>query len=203
MRFGSRKLLYTAAISIACILIAGTAIFLIQTTQTTYTVKQSTASIMPSQPERAIGIPTKLNIPAINVSADIKLLGLTSSGNMEAPEAPLDAGWYRLGARPGNIGSAVIAGHYGESSSKIKSVFDNLETLKKGDKISILDDAGETIVFIVQSTRILPRNDDAKSVFTSNDGKAHLNLITCHGTWEQDEQTYSDRYVVYTDAASQ
>ena len=202
MRFRSRKLLYAAVIGIAGIFIIGIASPLTQT-QTYAPIKQSTASIKkPSRPERAIGIPTKLNIPALNISADIKLLGLTPSGNMEAPEALLDVGWYRLGSRPGSIGSAVIAGHYAESGSNVQSVFDNLEMLKKGDKVSVLDDAGETIVFIVQSTRILHRDEDAKSVFTSSDGKAHLNLITCHGNWEQAEQTYSDRYIVYTDVAS-
>jgi sortase A len=201
MRLRSRKL-YVALIVSVGILIAGSTILLTQA-PTYIPVKQSTASIVPSKPLRAIGIPTKLSIPAININADIKPLGLTASGNMEAPHAPLDAGWYRLGPRPGSVGSAVIAGHYGASSSNIQSVFDNLEALKTGDKISILDDAGETIVFIVHTTRILHRDDDTTGVFTSSDGKAHLNLITCHGTWEQNEQTYSDRYVVYTDAVTQ
>jgi sortase A len=201
MRLRSRKL-YVALIASVGILIAGSTILLTQA-QPYVPVKQSTPSITPSKPLRAIGIPTKLSIPAININANIKPLGLTASGNMEAPQAPLDAGWYRLGPRPGSIGSAVIAGHYGASNSNIQSVFDNLEALKTGDKISILDDAGETIVFVVQTTRILHRDDDTTGVFTSNDSKAHLNLITCHGTWEQNEQTYSDRYVVYTDVVPQ
>jgi len=33
----------------------------------------------------------------------------------------------------------------------------------------------------------------------TNDGLAHLNLITCIGVWEQITQGYSQRLVVFTD----
>lgn len=36
-------------------------------------------------------------------------------------------------------------------------------------------------------------------VFTSTDGKAHLNLITCFGSWDTDAKQYTDRFVIFTD----
>ena len=152
----------------------------------------------PTKLVRAAGIPTTIKIPAIQVDAAIDMVGTTPAGDMEAPKSPMVTGWYKSGPRPGTVGSAVIAGHYGDSSSKVKSAFDNLNNLKIGDEITISDDANETFTFVVTKTLILGRNDNSQDVFTSDDGKSHLNLITCHGTWEQSEQTYSDRFIVYT-----
>ena len=55
------------------------------------------------------GIPIRLTIPKIKVDATIKSLGLTSNGNMDTAKGPYDVGWFNLGPRPGEIGSAVIA----------------------------------------------------------------------------------------------
>jgi len=33
----------------------------------------------------------------------------------------------------------------------------------------------------------------------SNDGKAHLNLITCAGVWDEVEKSHSSRLVVFAD----
>lgn len=40
---------------------------------------------------------------------------------------------------------------------------------------------------------------DASGIFGSNDGKAHLNLITCEGIWDATKKSYSKRIVVFTD----
>lgn len=40
---------------------------------------------------------------------------------------------------------------------------------------------------------------DATRVFRSDDGKAHLNLITCQGAWDKQAKQYSKRLVVFTD----
>ena len=42
-------------------------------------------------------------------------------------------------------------------------------------------------------------NADAKDVFNLNDGKAHLNLITCVGIWNKIKKSRSERLVVFTD----
>jgi len=53
--------------------------------------------------------------------------------------------------------------------------------------------------FAVTAIRMYNPDDDATQVFVSTDGKAHLNLITCQGSWNNTEQTYSERLVVFTD----
>jgi len=125
-------------------------------------------------------------------------VGLTSDGAMDEPKGPTEVVWYNLGPRPGENGSSVIAGHYGWNNNT-SAVFDNLHTIRTGDKIYIEDEAGAQVAFVVREIRIYDRNDDASDVFTSSDGKAHLNLITCTGAWIHVEKTRADRLIVFTD----
>src|SRR3989338_630451 len=84
-----------------------------------------------------IGLPVRLNIPAIHVvNAAIEYVGLTPQGAMDVPKGPSNAAWYKLGPRPGEEGSAVIAGHEGWKEGT-PAIFDNLHTLRKGDRVTI------------------------------------------------------------------
>lgn len=139
-----------------------------------------------------------LKIPKINVLANIESVGLTSYGAMDVPKGPVDVAWYALGPRPGEIGSAVISGHFGWKNG-ISAVFDNLYKLQVSDKIYIEVDGGATTTFVVREIRTYGENDIVPDVFSSNDEKAHLNLITCEGIWNKVSKSYSKRLVVFTD----
>lgn len=145
------------------------------------------------------GLPIFLKIPKINVNATVIPMGITKDGAMEAPDGPKDVGWFKLGSRPGDIGSAVIDGHYGYWKSGAGSVFDDLNKLRKGDEIYVEDENGTTATFVVQKILIYDPSDDTSSLFNSSDGLSHLNLITCEGTWNETLKTYSDRLVIFAD----
>lgn len=148
--------------------------------------------------EASEGIPVRIKIPKIKVDAAVEYVGLTESGAMDVPKGPSNAAWFDLGTRPGEVGSAVIDGHSGYKDNK-PAVFDNLYKLKKGDKISVLDEKGMTVNFVVREIRKYNPNADAADVFSSNDTKAHLNLITCTGFWNKIWKSHSERLVVFTD----
>jgi len=145
------------------------------------------------------GLPVRLNIPKINVDAAIIPLGVTKDGAMDAPSGPKDVGWFKLGTRPGNVGSAVIDGHYGYWKNGEGSVFDDLNKLRKGDEVYVKDDKGATITFMVRKILTYDQNGDAATIFNSSDGKSHLNLITCEGEWNNVQKTYSNRLIIFTD----
>lgn len=145
------------------------------------------------------GFPVHLKIPRISVDASIEYVGLTPGGAMDITKKPDDVSWYELGPRPGERGSAVIAGHYGTWKDGAHSVFDNLSTLERGDTISVEDDQGATTTFIVRDSRLYDPKSNASDVFESSDGIAHLNLITCDGVWDAISKSYSKRLVVFTD----
>jgi LPXTG-site transpeptidase (sortase) family protein len=144
------------------------------------------------------GLPIRLVIPEIDAAAAIEYVGLTPQGAMAVPAGPTSTAWFDLGPRPGEIGSAVIAGHEGWKDG-IRAVFDDLYELRIGDKVYVEGGQNKIATFVVIGIRTYGQNGDASDVFDSKDGKAHLNLITCEGMWNAAQKSYSDRLVVFTD----
>ena len=140
--------------------------------------------------------PVRLLIPSLKVDANIQPVGVTAQGAMESPNNIFGVGWFYLGPRPGEKGSAVIAGHVDGERGEV-GVFANLYKLKKGDKIYIQDNKRKSLIFIVVESR---RYDPgyAEEVFSRND-QAYLNLITCDGVWDGVSKRYTKRLVVFTD----
>jgi len=151
----------------------------------------------PEQVSATISLPARLKIPAIGVDAAVEYMGLTADGAMDTPKVPENVGWYKLGQRPGEIGSAVITGHFGWKNGKA-AAFDNLKSLQPGDTLFIEDDKGVSTTFVVRELKTYGKNDNSAPVFGSSDGKSHLNLITCEGTWDSVSKSYSKRLVVFT-----
>ncbi len=144
------------------------------------------------------GLPVRLQIPVIAVDSAIEDALITPDGRMDIPAGTENVAWFALGPHPGDVGSAVIGGHFGISNG-VKFVFYDLDKLVVGDKVYVVNDEGETLAFQVKRIQLFDRNADATTVFTSYDGKAHLNLITCEGIWNQVNGTYPLRRVVFTD----
>lgn len=147
------------------------------------------------------GLPVRLRIPAIGVDSAIEDALITPDGRMDVPSGTKNVAWFALGPNPGEEGSAVIGGHYGFYEGNTgPTVFYNLDQLKVDDRIYIIDDKGDTLGFVVRDIKLFDRNADATTVFTSNDGLAHLNLITCEGVWNKVNDSYPQRRVIFTDA---
>ena len=143
-------------------------------------------------------LPVRIKIPKVNVDASIQYVGLTPQGSVGVPNGPDDAAWFQNSPRPGEDGNAIIDGHSGWKDG-IPAVFDNLFKLRKGDKVYIENEKGNIVTFVVRESRTYSLDEDASDVFVSNDGKAHLNLITCSGPWDKILKSHSDRLVVFTD----
>lgn len=148
--------------------------------------------------EMRSGLPARLSIPRIGVDAALESVGLTPEGAMDVPTGPANAAWFSLGPRPGEEGSAVIAGHYGWKDG-LPAVFDDLSSLQKGDNIYVEDENGVLTAFVVRELRSYGEYEDAPEVFGSSDGKVHLNLVTCGGAWNANSKTYAKRLVVFAD----
>lgn len=142
--------------------------------------------------------PIQIRIPSIGVNTNVESLGLTKDGAMDSPAGPSATGWYSLGTIPGNVGSAVIDGHSGYKNNK-PAVFDNLKKVAVGDKIYVKNMTGITNTFIIRKLKDYDPSIDATAIFTSKDGLAHLNLITCTGTWDANKKSHSKRLVVFAD----
>lgn len=155
-----------------------------------------------ADPIVAVAVPAQLKIPKIKVDTATVHVGMNAQGDMDIDENPKQAAWYKLGAKPGEEGSAVIAGHYGWKNG-VPSVFNDLHTLVAGDKISTVGEDGEMLTFVVTRLATYAPDQNAVEVFRSDDGKAHLNLVTCQGSWNNSLSTYSERLVVFSDLVVQ
>ena len=143
--------------------------------------------------------PVRLIIPAIGIDAAIESLGILSNGNLATPvQHPWDdAGWYDLGPRPGEIGSAVIDGHL-DRPGGYPAVFWHLKDLHIGDKVMVVDAHGKTLRFHVIDFAFYPVQAlPVQEIFGNNQG-LYLNLITCAGDWIPDQHQTNQRLVIYT-----
>lgn len=136
----------------------------------------------------------RLIIPVIKVSATIIQLGIGKNGEMETPKDFREAGWFHLGPRPGEQGTALIAGHL-DSAYGAPGVFWHLNKLKTGDDIYIIDHNKKTLHFQVKDNKIYSSSAPLEEIY-GRGGKARINLITCNGVWDRETQDYSNRLVV-------
>ncbi len=160
-------------------------------------------------PPTAIPVPvtppfTRLLIPAIGVNASIESVGVRPDGTMETPaQRPWnDVGWYNAGPRPGERGSAVIAGHLDRPGGN-PAVFWHLRDLRVGDSVLVVDTSGKALRF--QVTRIIffqPQDAPVQDIFGNTAG-SFLNLTTCAGDWIPTQHQTAQRLVVYTSFAGQ
>jgi sortase (surface protein transpeptidase) len=149
------------------------------------------------QKKTTAGLPVSLRIPRIGIDTKVEHLGMTPAGEMAAPQEDQDVAWFDLGPRPGDTGSAVIAGHLDGRGGKL-AVFDKLSELSPGDNLSVEDDQGKTISFTIRSKHLYASGEIVPKVFSSESG-THLNLITCAGTWDASRKSYSQRLVIFAD----
>ncbi len=180
------------------ILIAWTALSLVKSIDRNGTTLPVESAVSFQSGQEEAGLPVRLRIPKIGADTLVEHAGVTLDGTMEAPTNQSNVAWFRFGPRPGEKGSAVIAGHYGWKDGQ-SSVFDNLHQLDMGDLLYVEDDRGTTISFVVREIRSYDQEADASEVFVSDDGRKHLNLITCEGVWDGITQTYATRLVIFSD----
>jgi len=141
--------------------------------------------------------PVRLYIPKLEIDADIESVGLDQEKRMDVPKEDMNVAWYNLGAKPGEVGSAVLAGHMDTATGK-PAVFYEIKNLEIGDELMVSDRDGSAYWFKVTDKRTYKDADfPIPLVFERND-LARLNLITCAGRFDQGSRNYSDRLVVFT-----
>ena len=140
-------------------------------------------------------IPARITIAAAKVSADIIPVGVTPTGNLDTPHNFVQAGWYKYGTKPGQVGSAVIDGHV-DNGASIPGPFKRLDKVRVGDDIAIDASDGSVLHFTVLSSDVYKTSAfPSDSIF--NDHRAPLlKIITCHGRFIASKKTYDERLVV-------
>lgn len=142
-------------------------------------------------------IPVTVEIPAIDVKADVTEVGLEDDGAMEVPEDGDLVGWFNRGVKPGATGNAVLAGHVDDRSGP--AIFYDLKDLEIDDEIIITDEDGTVLTFQVKDREVYPYDDAPISKVFGPSSSRNLNLITCTGEFDRDQGTHRERLVVFTE----
>lgn len=142
--------------------------------------------------------PTRLRIPKLGIDSFVQHVGVNAKGNMAAPSNFVDVGWYKYGAVPGYLGSAVITGHV-DNALGLPGVFTNLDDMKIGDEFFVESYGGKELRFKVVEIQSYPYTLVPLKVLFSRNDLPRLNLITCSGKWLSGERSYDERLVVYAE----
>jgi Sortase domain len=139
--------------------------------------------------------PVRLVIPAIGVRTALIRLGTTSSGSLQVPPTTAVAGWYDGSPRPGEIGSAVIAGHV--DSFRGPGVFFRLRLLRQADRVYVRRSDGSLVSFRVTAVREYRKDRFPTAAVYGPVPDAQLRLITCGGTFDPALRSYLSNVVVF------
>ncbi|MCZ4520643.1 class F sortase [Rhodococcus ruber] len=141
--------------------------------------------------------PARIDIPAIDVDSDVMGLGLRSDGSMEVPPGGFPAGWYMGSPIPGQLGPSILAGHVDWGGSP--GVFYRLRDLAQGDDVTVTDQDGGTVRFVVSAVEQYPKDAFPTDKVYGDIDHPGLRLITCGGQFDSDISSYDDNIVVYAD----
>jgi LPXTG-site transpeptidase (sortase) family protein len=156
-------------------------------------------TVLPRRTMDKAANPIRLVIPAVGINAFIEPVAFQPDGDMATPaQNPWeDVGWYNVGPRPGERGSAVIDGHL-DRPGGYPAVFWRLRDMHVGDEVLVMNTTGEMQHFRVTRISLYsPQEAPIQDIF-GNWGGTYLNLITCAGDWIPSEHQTNLRLVVYT-----
>lgn len=144
----------------------------------------------------ARSMPTHLTIPALGLSVPLLSLGLNVDGTVSVPTDIYEPGWYKLGATPGQLGTAVILGHV--DSYRGPAVFFKLRDLVVGDRVNVRLADGVTARFrVIGTATYLKASFPSQLVYGARSYGA-LQLVTCGGAFDNGTGHYLSNVVVYT-----
>lgn len=145
---------------------------------------------------RAVNPPVRLVVDALRADLAVDAVGIEQNGDMEIPPDAARAGWYRFGPAPGaNAGATVIAAHSGSPATP-RGPLRHLGDLSPGESIDITRADGTTLRYVVESAHLIPKTTIDLTEHFRREGEHRLVLITCAGTWAEDQRSYSDNAVV-------
>lgn len=142
-------------------------------------------------------IPTWVNIPAIGARSSLVQLGVNQDKSVQVPPVsePLQAGWYKYGPTPGQVGPAVILGHI--DGNHQEGIFWRLHEVKAGDIVQVGRQDGKALTFTVRKVDQVSKKAFPTSAVYGNTPDSQLRLITCGGAFDASAHNYLDNIIVY------
>lgn len=173
------------------------------TTTTTTTTAPAPTSAAPTTSTEPAPVPAgeqpgRLRIPSLGVDAAVEPVGLAPDRQMEIPPAE-DVGWYELGPRPGDPGSAVLAAHV-DFAGRPGAFFD-LAGVAEGAEV-LLDGPSGTRRYVVTTREQVAKADVQLERYFTTEGPSRITLITCGGAFSRSSGHYEDNLIITAVPAS-
>lgn len=202
-KLAGRRLIAVIALAAGVVVVgAGAAGLALTRTPAAARLDPAPALPAPSGPIVAVGqaepvtaLPVSLVIPSIGVQTPLVDLGVTADGALQVPASTSVAGWYTGSPRPGDTGSAIIAGHIDSVSGP--GIFYHLSQLQPGAKVYIRNANGTLAVFRVTQVQAYAKDDFPTGAVYGPTPDPELRLITCGGAFDAARKSYESNTVVY------
>ncbi|HEY0638467.1 MAG TPA: class F sortase [Pseudonocardiaceae bacterium] len=145
----------------------------------------------------ARSVPAEVIVPGIGAASSLVELGLNPDETVQVPpvDNPMQAGWYALGATPGEAGPAVILGHVDGGGRP--GIFHRLHEVEAGEEVLVRRADGVTAVFTVTRVAQVPKSEFPTEEVYGGSGAPELRIITCGGEFDRERQSYRDNVIVY------
>ncbi|MFD9543107.1 class F sortase [Streptomyces sp. NPDC060022] len=169
----------------------------ISTTAPSATVSSPPAAAVPAEP-MAASEPVRVRVPSADVdTGPVLKLGLAADGTVEVPSVGQAdrIGWYTKGVTPGELGPAVLIGHF--DTAKGPAVLKNVSRIRAGDRITVSRADGSEAVFAVRALEQVDKDSFPTDKVYGETTRPELRLITCGGELENGHRP--DNIIVYAD----
>ncbi|MDQ6673904.1 MAG: class F sortase [Chloroflexota bacterium] len=155
------------------------------------------AALVPQPvPPSAATEPARLVVQRLGLDTAIQSTAPAPDGSLPAPAEPETIAWYTDSARLGEGGTMLLAGHVDWVGRR--AAFRDLDTLRQGDDVSVIDTDGAPLHYRVTETQWYPEDSPALHhlMVSPGWGPPTLTLVTCGGPFDLASRSYLDRLVV-------
>ena len=144
-------------------------------------------------------VPVRLRISTLGIDAAVGPVGRLPDGTVEVPARWEDVGWYEGGARPGDVGPAVLLGHVDSRSGP--AVFVALPRVTPGTAVEVVGADGTLARFRVDRVESYPKSRFPTDAVYLPSLRPELRLVTCGGEFDRATRHYRDNVVVFASPA--
>ncbi|MEW1833881.1 class F sortase [Microbacterium sp. NPDC079995] len=165
---------------------------------------RASVPVAPATPQAVVRVPApeRIAISSLDVDMPVESVGVEDTGEMEIPERPSIAGWYRFGKAPADAeGTTVIAAHVDDREYGVGPLA-KLRNAREGDEVTVTDADGTVTTYVTQSVTYIPRAELPVDELFTREGPRTLAVITCGGDFDRQTRTYSDNVVLIARAQS-
>ncbi len=150
---------------------------------------------VPPLPGAAAATPVRIEVPAVHLDVPVTAVGTDREGALAVPTDFGQAGWWRSGPVPGNVGPAVIVGHYDSKTGP--GAFYPLGLVGKNARITVTRSDRRTLSFVVDRIDEVRKNTFPTRAVYGPTPDAQLRLITCAGDFNRATGHYESNLIIF------